>query len=74
MSQVNSEPWPSLLLARTHLAWGKKKQAVRDLQEGVKRGYRDADAIESDSEFQSLKAEPDFQKLLADLRKSEKSK
>lgn len=74
MSQVNSEPWPSLLLARTHLAWGKKKQAVRDLQESVKRGYRDADAIESDSEFQTLKAEPDFQKLLADLRKSEKSK
>jgi predicted esterase len=71
MSQVKGEPWPSLLLARTHLAWGKKKQAIRDLQESVKRGYRDADAIESDSEFQTLKAEPEFQKLLTDLRKGE---
>jgi predicted esterase len=69
MSQVKSEPWPSLLLARTHLAWGKKKQAIRDLKESVKRGYKDADAIESDSEFQTLKTEPEFQKLVAELRK-----
>jgi hypothetical protein len=69
MSQVKSEPWPSLLLARTHVAWGKKKQAIRDLKESVKRGYKDADAIESDSEFQTLKTEPEFQKLVAELRK-----
>ena len=71
MSQVNRRAVARRCFwLETHVARGKKKQADRDLQESVQRGYRDADAIESDSEFQTLKAEPDFQKLLADLAKA----
>ena len=53
---------------RTHAAAGKKKQALSDLKKAVHRGLKDADVIDSDERLQVLKVEPEFQKLLAELR------
>ena len=68
MAEVIDDPWPVLLLAETHAAAGKKKQALNDLQKAVQRGLKDADVIDSDERLQVLKVEPEFQKLLAELR------
>jgi predicted esterase len=68
MSKVRDDPWPVLLLAETHAASGNKKLAIKDLREAVRRGLTDAAAIESNDRLQTLKADPDFQKLLAELK------
>ena len=68
MSQATNDPWPVLLLAETHASSGNKKLAIKDLQEAVRRGLKDAEVIESDQKLEGLKTEPDFQKLRAGLR------
>ncbi len=68
LRQVSDDAWPVLLLADTHAAAGNKKLAIRDLQEAVRRGLHDAAAIESDPRLQSLKTEPEFQKVVAGLK------
>jgi len=68
MRQVTDRPWPALLLAETHATAGNKKQAVRDLQEAVKRGLKDAEALQSDPRLQGMKDDPEFQKLVASLK------
>jgi hypothetical protein len=68
MKRVSEDAWPVLLLAETRAAMGNKKQAIKDLQEAVHRGLRDADVLESDKQFQVLRAEPEFQKLITDLK------
>lgn len=67
MRQVTDDPWPLLLLADTHAAAGNRRLAIKDLQEAVRRGLKDRAVIESDSQLQSLRADPDFQKLLSGL-------
>jgi dienelactone hydrolase len=67
MRQVSDDPWPVLLLADTHAAAGNRKLAIKDLQEAVRRGLKDRAVIESDPQLQSLKSEPEVQKLLAGL-------
>jgi len=67
MRQVTDRPWPALLLAETHASAGSKKQALRDLQEAVKRGLKDAEVLQSDPRLQGLKDDPEFQKLVASL-------
>ena len=68
MKRVRDEPWPVLLLAETHAAAGNKRQAFLDLEEAVRRGLQDADAIESNPHLQVLKSDPAFQRLLARLK------
>jgi hypothetical protein len=68
MSDATADPWPVLLLAETHASNGNKKLAIKDLREAVRRGLKNADVIESDEKLASLKAEPDFQKLLTALK------
>src|SRR5262249_22249841 len=68
MKQITDRPWPALLLAETHAAAGNKKQAIRDLQEAVKRGLKDPEALQSDPHLQGLKDDPVFQKLIASLK------
>ncbi|HYM78678.1 MAG TPA: hypothetical protein VE377_22095 [Candidatus Dormibacteraeota bacterium] len=68
LKQVSDDPWPVLLLAETHAAAGNKKQAIKDLQEAIKRGLKDPEAIESDGQLQGLKTEPEFQRLLAGMK------
>jgi hypothetical protein len=67
MRQVSDDPWPVLLLAQTHAAAGNRRLAIKDLQEAVRRGLKDRAVIELDPQLQSLKGEPEFQKLLAGL-------
>jgi len=68
MRQVSANPWPVLLLAETYAAEGNKKQAIRELKEAVRRGLKDADAIESDARFQVFKADPEFQSIVQALK------
>ena len=68
MRQISDEPWPVLLLAETRAAMGNKKQALKDLRDAVHRGLKDAEVLESDKQLQVLNTEPDFQKLLAELK------
>jgi len=68
MKQLSDDPWPVLMLAETHAATGKKKQAINDLHEAIRRGLKDAEPIESNQRFQALQSEPEFQKLLAELK------
>jgi hypothetical protein len=72
MSKVRPDPWPLLLLADTHAVAGNKKRAVQDLQEAVRHGLTDARMIESDERLQVLRENPDFQKLVTELRKNQK--
>jgi predicted esterase len=69
MRQVTDDPWPVLLLADTHAAAGNQRLAIKDLQEAVRRGLKDRTVIESDPQLQSLKADPDYHKLLSGLEK-----
>lgn len=68
MRQISDEPWPALLLAETRAAMGNKKQALKDLRDAVRRGLKDPEVLESDKQLQVLNTEPDFQKLLAELK------
>jgi hypothetical protein len=68
MSKVRDDPWPVLLLAETHAAAGNRKLAIKDLREAVRRGLTDAAAIESNERLQTLKTDPEFQGLMADLQ------
>lgn len=69
MSKVRDDPWPVLLLAGTHAAAGNTKQAIRDLKQAVRRGLTDAGVIESNDRLQVLKADPEFQRLVEDLKR-----
>ncbi len=68
MKQLSEDAWPVLLLAETHAAAGKKKQAINDLHEAIRRGLKDAEVLESNVRFQTLQSEPEFQKLLGELK------
>ena len=68
MSELSEEAWPSLLLAETRTAMGNHKQAVKDLREAVRRGLKNAAALEEDKNLQPLRSDPDFRKLLAELK------
>jgi dienelactone hydrolase len=69
MRQVTDDPWPLLMLADTHAAAGNRKLAIKDLQEAVRRGLKDRTVIERDSQLQSLKGDPDFEKVFLSLGK-----
>jgi dienelactone hydrolase len=68
MSLVRDQPWPFLLLAQTHVAQGRNKDALRDLQQSVHHGLKDPSILESNPDFQALKNEPEFQKLISQLK------
>jgi len=69
MSTISpNEPWPSLLLAETSAARGDKKRAFKDLHEAVKRGLKNPDAVDKDTNLQSLRSEPEFQEIVAELK------
>jgi len=68
MRQVMDEPWPVLLLAETRLAMGNKKQALKDLREAVRRGLKDPEILQSDRELEALRPDPEFQKLMVEMK------
>jgi len=69
MRVISDDPWPALSLAETHAAAGNRKMAIQDLQEAVRRGLKDRSVMESDPQLQSLKSDPEFEKLLAGLER-----
>ena len=68
MRQISDEPWPVLLLAETRVALGNKKQAIKDLREAVRRGLKDPEILRSDKQLDAIRSEPEFQKLLSEMK------
>jgi len=68
MSEFSDDPWPNLALAETHTAMGNKKQAIKDLREAVKHGLKHPETLEQDRDLQALQSEPEFQKIVAELK------
>ncbi len=68
MRQITDEPWPVLLLAETRVALGNKKQAIKDLREAARRGLKDPEILQSDTQLDAIRSDPEFQKLLAELK------
>lgn len=62
------EPWPALLLAETATVQGNKKRAIKQLREAIKRGLKNPDTLEADPHLQSLRNDPEFQQITAELR------
>ncbi len=68
MREISDDPWPALLLAETRAAMGNKKQVIKDLREAVRRGLKDPEVLESDKRLQVLSGEPEFQKLISEMK------
>ncbi|MGB9235648.1 MAG: hypothetical protein WCC04_14655 [Terriglobales bacterium] len=69
MSAVTpNEPWPKLLLAETAAAKGDKKRANKDLRDAIKSGLKNPDTIDKDANLQSLRNDPEFQRIVAELK------
>ena len=62
------QPGPMLLLADTHASTGNKKQAIKDIREAMRRGFRNPDFLEHDSDLQTLRGDPEFLNLVAELK------
>jgi hypothetical protein len=50
------------------LSFWNKKQAVKEVQEAIRRGLKDREVIASDPQLQVLRSDPQFQKLLTSLK------
>lgn len=57
-------PGPYFQIAKTFAQAGKKKEAIRALQEAVKRGFNRTDLLEQ-QEFDDLRSEAQFQTVVA---------
>ncbi len=69
MSEITAdEPWPMLLLADTHASMGNKKQAIKDIREAVRRGFKNSDFLEHDSNLETLRGDPEFLDLITELK------
>lgn len=68
MGEIDDDPWPALLLAETRTAMGKKKQALKDLHEAIRRGLKNPQIIEEDPNLRPLDADPEFKKLIVELK------
>jgi dienelactone hydrolase len=62
------EPWPALLLAESAAVQGNKKRAIKELREAIKRGLKNPDTLDGDPHLESLRNDPEFQQLCAELR------
>jgi dienelactone hydrolase len=68
MGEIDDDPWPALLLAETRTAMGNKKQALKDLHEAIRRGLRNPEILEEDPNLRPLNADPEFKKLIVELK------
>lgn len=68
---VNTEERPSVLYesARAAMLFGDKKSALTLLEKCFEKGFYQFESIEQDSDFASLKMDPDFKKLLTKHKK-----
>ena len=56
-------PGPYYYLARTFALAGKRKEAIRAVEQAVKRGFNRPDLLELE-EFNELQGDAEFQKLM----------
>ncbi|HVQ37729.1 MAG TPA: tetratricopeptide repeat protein [Pyrinomonadaceae bacterium] len=63
---------PNLLvvLARVYSANGRKKKAIETLKRAAAGGFCDVSRIEGNTEFEPLRNDPDYQTILAKMRKA----
>lgn len=72
MSRVTpDQPWPVLLLAETNAIRGDKKGALKNLHEAVKRGLKHPESLDESVNLQTLRSEPEFQQIIAELKARE---
>jgi tetratricopeptide (TPR) repeat protein len=57
------EPWACYYVARTYAVYGQKELAIQWLSRALEQGYRDLRYVMVDPAFESLRDEPDFQRL-----------
>lgn len=62
------QPWPAVLLAEAHALKGDRKRALKDLHEAVKRGMKHPESITENANLQSLRSDPEFQQMVAELK------
>jgi eukaryotic-like serine/threonine-protein kinase len=60
-------PWYGL--ACVAMAAGRPDDALRDLREAIDRGYKNSERLVSDSDLKNLRDNPQFQQLVAALRR-----
>ena len=69
MSEITpDEPWPALLLADTHASMGNKKQTIKDIQEAMRRGFKNPEFLEQDPNLQTLHGDSEFLNIVAALK------
>jgi predicted Zn-dependent protease len=69
MSEITPEqPWPTLLLAENRAAMGDRKIAIKAIRESIKRGLKNPEVLEKDGNLQSLRSDPEFQKIVGELK------
>lgn len=61
-------------LARVYALSKQKKQAIQTLQKAVEKGFNDLKTLEENKDFDILRGESDWQKLIANLREKSSSK
>jgi tetratricopeptide (TPR) repeat protein len=57
------DPWACYYVARTYAAYGQKELAIHWLTRALEQGYRDLRYVMVDPAFESLRDDPDFQRL-----------
>ncbi len=62
------EPWPTLLVAENRAAMGDRKIAIKAIRESIKRGLKNPEVLEKDENLQSLRSDPEFQKIVGELK------
>jgi hypothetical protein len=69
-TEVNPDrPGPFFYLAWAYAANRDKKKSLQFLNTAIEKGFADADAITTNKAFDSLRNEPEYQKIMARLRK-----
>ena len=63
-------PYLSFSLARAQALNSQDEEALRTLRAAVEEGFNDLDRVEEEPAFDSLRAEADYQKVLAKMRES----
>ncbi|MGC2322994.1 MAG: hypothetical protein WA463_10225 [Terriglobales bacterium] len=66
---VPDRAWPPLLIAETRVAMRDNKRALKALRQAANTGRISAEILEKDGELAPLFSDPDFQKIVAELKK-----
>jgi dienelactone hydrolase len=66
---VPDRAWPPLLIAETRVAMRDNKRALKALRQAANTGRISAEILEKDSELAPLSSDPDFQKIVEELKK-----